>query len=143
MRVQEIMTSNPACCTPNTSLQEVAQMMVDCDCGAIPVVDSTESNRPVGIITDRDIVTRVVAKGGDCSKTVETAMTSDVVTVKEDADLREAEDLMKRRQLRRMLVVDDSGSCCGILAQADIARHGSEEEAGELLEEISEPSQVW
>ena len=143
MRVQEIMTSNPACCTPNTSLQEVAQMMVDCDCGAIPVVDSSESKRPVGIVTDRDIVTRVVAKGGDCSKTVEVAMTPDLVTVKEDADLNEAEDLMKRHQLRRILVVDDSGACCGILAQADIARHGNDEETGELLEEISEPSQAW
>ena len=119
-------------------------MMVDCDCGAIPVVDSSESKRPVGIITDRDIVTRVIAKGEDCSnRTVEAAMTSNVITVKEDSELREAEDLMKRHQLRRMLVVDDSGSCCGILAQADIARHGSEEETGELLEEISEPTQAW
>jgi CBS domain-containing protein len=63
MNVGEIMTKDPACCTPDTGLQEVAQMMVDCDCGCIPVVDSEGSKMPVGMITDRDITCRVVAKG--------------------------------------------------------------------------------
>ena len=144
MRVQEIMTSDPACCTPTTSLQEVAQMMVECDCGAIPVVENEQSKRPVGIITDRDIVTRLVAKGEDClNRQVNAAMSSTTVSVRQNADLSEAEDLMKRHQIRRLLVVDDSERCVGIIAQADIARHASEEETGELLEEISEPAHAW
>ena len=63
MNVAEIMTKDPACCTPDTSPQEVAQMMVECDCGCVPVVDSKDSKMPVGMITDRDITVRVVAKG--------------------------------------------------------------------------------
>jgi CBS domain-containing protein len=129
---------------PTTSLQEVAQMMVECDCGAIPVVESEQSKRPVGIITDRDIVTRIIARGEDCqSRQVSAAMTSTTISVRQDADLSEAEDLMKRHQIRRLLVVDDSEGCVGIIAQADIARHASDEETGELLEEISEPAQAW
>ena len=63
MNVEDIMTRNPVCCTPDSGLRDVAQMMVDCDCGEIPVVESFESLIPVGVITDRDIVCRVVAKG--------------------------------------------------------------------------------
>ena len=75
MQVKEIMTPNPATCSPETSLQDVARMMVDCDCGAIPVVKSNDSNAPVGIITDRDIVIRCVAAGHQPTCTVKSHMT--------------------------------------------------------------------
>ena len=58
MQVRELMTTNPACCTPDTPIQEVARMMMRCDCGEIPVVDNRQSMRPIGVITDRDIVLR-------------------------------------------------------------------------------------
>lgn len=141
MNVQEIMTREPQCCTPDTKIREVAKMMVDCDCGAIPVVGSMDSMEPVGIITDRDIVTRVVAKGEDYQQLgASAAMTETTVTVQEGAELSEAEQLMKERQIRRILAVDDDGRCVGILAQADIARHRSERETGDVVEEISEPA---
>src|SRR5688500_19096728 len=62
MQVREIMTSDPACCTPDTNLQDVACMMIECDCGAIPVVDDLDSGRVIGMITDRDITCRTVAQ---------------------------------------------------------------------------------
>lgn len=141
MTVQEIMTREPDCCLRSTALQDVARLMSDCDCGAIPVVEDMQSKRPIGIVTDRDIVTRVVAKGEDCTqRQAEAAMTPSTVTVREDANLREAESAMKEKQIRRILVVDEDGRCVGILAQADIARHRSDSETGDVVEEISEPA---
>lgn len=141
MKVQEIMTARPATCMPDTSLQEVAQMMVECDCGAIPVVESGSSKRPAGIITDRDIVTRILAKGQNpLQQRAADAMTRSTVTLGPGASVDEAAQLMKAHQVRRLLVVDDAGDCVGIVAQADLARHASEAQTGDVVEEISEPS---
>lgn len=141
MTVQEIMTRDPQCCTPETKIQRVARMMVECDCGAIPVVENTDSKKPVGVVTDRDIVVRLIAEGKDYTQLgASEAMTSSTVTVQEDADLSEAERLMKDRQIRRIIVVDSNGRCAGILAQADVARHRSDSETGDVVEEISEPA---
>lgn len=141
MTVQEIMTKNPECCTPDMRLREVGRMMSDCDCGAIPVVDDMDTKHAVGIITDRDIVVRVVAKGEDCREArVEQAMSRSLVTARADQDLQEAEMAMKEHQVRRILVVDDADRCIGILAQADIARHRSDAETGDIVEMISEPA---
>src|SRR4051794_37628583 len=85
MKVSEVMTESPSCCTPETGLQEVAQMMVDCDCGCIPVVDGEDSKMPVGMITDRDITCRVVAQGKNpLDLSARDAMTSSVVSVTPD-----------------------------------------------------------
>jgi len=138
MKVHSVMTSNPACCTPSTPLREVARMMQQNDCGEIPVVESIDSGRPLGVVTDRDIVIRTLANGrnpmelaaGDC-------MSSPAVTVTEDASLSDAVDLMESRQLRRVLVVDDEGCISGIVAQADIALHGRDKVTGETVERIS------
>ena len=65
MQVREIMTREPACCSPDTKVQEVAKMMLEHDCGVIPVVESSGSKRPIGVVTDRDIAARVVAEGRD------------------------------------------------------------------------------
>lgn len=141
MTVQEIMTSEPQCCTPETGLREVGKMMSDCDCGAIPVVENMNSMRAVGVITDRDIVVRVIATGQDCQQArVEQAMTSSIVTARPDQDILEAEGTMKEHQVRRLVVADEDGRCVGILAQADIARHRSEMETGDVVEMISEPA---
>src|SRR5687768_11839838 len=82
MLVKDVMTPDPACCISETALQEVAQLMVDHDCGEIPVVDSKETNRPIGVITDRDIVCRAVAQGlNPLDLTVADCMTTPCVTV--------------------------------------------------------------
>lgn len=142
MKVREIMTPNPATCKPTTNIQEVAKLMVDCDCGAIPVIETNGSSKPVGIITDRDIVARIIARGQNpLLMRVVDAMTRKVVSVSPDTDLEEAIQVMKDNQVRRLVVKGDDGCCAGILAQADLARHVSEALTGDVVEEISTPSQ--
>ena len=138
MNVSEIMTKNPACCTPDTGLQEVAKMMVDDDCGCIPVVDSEDSKVPVGMITDRDITVRVVAKGQNpLDLTAQDAMTSTVVSVTPGTSVEECANLMEESQIRRVAVVDENGSCCGIVAQADIANNAGDRVTAEVVQEVS------
>lgn len=141
MQVKEIMTPNPACCTPDTNLRAVAQKMVDNDCGCIPVVEDEESMKPVGVVTDRDIVSRTVAAGrnpleltaGDC-------MSSPVVTVTPETNVDDCCNTMEENQIRRVTVVDGRGGCCGMVAQADIARHGSGHQTAEVVQDISRPT---
>jgi CBS domain-containing protein len=138
MKVSEVMTKDPACCTPETPLRDVAQLMVECDCGEIPVVDSKRTMRPVGVVTDRDIVVRCVAKGKNpLEAEAEDCMSSPVVTVTPDMDLEDAADLMEEHQLRRVPVIDEAGALCGIVAQADIARHASPRQVAEVVREVS------
>lgn len=141
MNVSEVMTESPICCTPETGLQEVAQMMVDCDCGCIPVVDRDDSKMPVGMITDRDITCRVVAQGRNpLDLTVRDAMTSTVVSVTPDTPLQECLDLMEESQVRRIAVVDDDGKICGIVAQADVARNADGQKTAQVVQEVSKAS---
>lgn len=137
MRVQEVMTANPACCTPDATLQEVARLMAEHDCGEIPVI---QNRKPVGVVTDRDIAIRVVAKGRNpLQMTARDCMSSPVVTVKPTTDLDECCHTMEEKQIRRVPVVDDSG-ICGIVSQADIATHASARETAEVVKEISQPN---
>lgn len=132
------MTRDPACCTPDTPIAAVARMMLDRDCGAIPVVGDPAARRPIGMVTDRDIVTRTLALGRDpMAMTAQDCMTSPVVTVTEDTRLDECVELLELSQLRRVIVVDDVGACAGIVAQADVARCASKREVGDLVREVS------
>ena len=141
MKVKEVMTANPACCISETSLQEVAQMMIDNDCGEIPVVKTRETNLPIGVITDRDIVCRIVARGlNTLDLTVADGMSSPCVTVTPDMSLEECSRIMEENQIRRVPVVDAGGSCCGIVALADIALHAKKSVAAEVVKEVSEPT---
>jgi CBS domain-containing protein len=138
MYVKDIMTENPACCTKDTGLQEAARMMKDNDCGCIPVVTDTDTKKPVGVITDRDIALRAVAEGKNpLDLTVADAMTSNVETVKPNTSIEDCCNLMEDRQIRRVVVVDDSGACCGIIAQADIAIHAEDGKTAEVVQEVS------
>jgi len=137
MLVKEIMTENPACCSADTGLQEVAKMMVDHDCGCVPVVNEV-SNTPVGIVTDRDICCRAVAEGKNPQDlTARDVMTKNVVTVSPDTTVEECCNLMEDNQIRRVAVVDGSGACCGIVAQADIAVNASGQKTAEVVQEVS------
>ena len=138
MQVKDIMTSNPACCTPGTSLEEVAKMMVDHDCGCIPVVDGNDTKMPVGMITDRDITCRVVAQGKNpLELTARDAMTSTVLSVTPETSLEDCLNLMEDGQVRRIAVVDENGAVCGILAQADIAENAGDRATAEVVQEVS------
>lgn len=138
MNVREVMTADPVCCTADTPLTEVAKMMVECDCGAIPVVDSQNSKKPVGMITDRDITIRTVAEGRNpLDLTASDAMTVNVMTVTPDTSIEECCNLMEDQQIRRVVVVDENGSCCGMIAQADIAINADSRKTAEVVQEVS------
>lgn len=139
MKVNQVMTAKPACCTPETRLQEVAHLMVAHDCGEIPVCDA--GGRPLGVVTDRDIVVRTVAQGlNPLDKTARETMTTPCITVNEDADLDECTEKMEQHQVRRMLVVDGSGCVCGIVAQADVALNARKKDTAELVKDVSKPA---
>ena len=138
MLVNEIMTENPACCTADTSLQEVAKMMASNDCGCIPVVEDTAHNKPIGMITDRDITIRTLGEGKNpMDLTAGDVMTKNVVTVTSDTSVEDCCNLMEDNQIRRIAVVDENGSCCGMVAQADIAINANDNKTAEMVQEVS------
>jgi hypothetical protein len=115
-------------------------MMKQQDIGPILVISDHNEARLSGILTDRDIAIEVVAEGRDPYSTrVDSIMSTDPVTCSENDDVMEAVKRMADYQVRRIPVVDDSGRLVGIISQADIARHTSEEQTGEMVEEISQP----
>jgi CBS domain-containing protein len=141
MKVSEIMTPNPACCTADTNLQEVAKMMLDNDCGAIPVCEDGNHKRPIGVITDRDITIRAVAKGDNpLNLTAKSIMTKNVVTVTPETNVEDCLNMMEEHQVRRIPIVDENGECVGMIAQADVAINTSDRKTAEVVEKISKAS---
>ena len=139
MKVRDVMSSDVAWCTRETPLREVAKMMVDCDCGEIPVVDA--ANRPIGVVTDRDITCRAVARGHNpLEMTAADCMSSPALVVTMLASLDECCQTMEENQIRRVPVVDEASRCVGIVSQADIARHGSKRVTAAVVQRVSEPS---
>lgn len=139
MQTKEIMTTTPACCGPDTPLPDVARMMVEHDCGEIPVVD--ERKQPVGVVTDRDITCRTVAEGKNpLELTAKDCMSSPVVTVTPETSVDDCCKTMEDNQVRRVPVVDDSGACCGMVSQADVAQRGSKDETAQVVREVSRRS---
>ena len=133
-QIREVMTGQPKSCSRDASVREVARLMAQEDVGPIPVVDG---DRLVGIVTDRDIVLRVIAEGRDPeSTTVGEIASSDIVTVSPDDELDRALQLLAQHQVRRLPVVENE-RLVGIVAQADIARLGKDEKTGQIVEEIS------
>ena len=134
-QIRDLMTANPTTCEPSTTIVDVAKVMASEDVGPVPIV---EGERLVGIVTDRDIVVRVVAEGKDpTTATVGEIASSDLVTVQPDSDLTEAERLMSQSQVRRLPVVEGN-RLVGIVAQADVARAAEEERTGEVVQQISQ-----
>jgi CBS domain-containing protein len=133
---RDFMTSDPACCRPHTMLDQVAKMMVQYNCGEIPILDITD--RPIGVVTDRDIVCRVVAeRKNPMAHPAETCMSEVVVTVQADAPIREVVSTMEQHRVRRVPVVDASGCCIGIISQADVASLARAGQVGKLVREMS------
>jgi CBS domain-containing protein len=137
----EVMTREPACCEPGDSIVRAAQLMKSEDVGAVPVVESNAGRQLVGIVTDRDIVVKVLAESGRIDgASVRDAMTQNPVTVREEDDVNRALSVMADRKVRRIPVVDGNGTLRGIIAQADIAtRLHRDKTTGDLVEAISEP----
>lgn len=145
MRAADIMTADPTAVTPHSTLADAARWMAELDVGIMPVVDAPETNRLLGVVTDRDLAVRGLARGRDGGAPVADCMTADVCAVHPTASIREVFDLMKRERVRRVPVTDAGGRLVGIIAQADLAVHYAgldverEREVEEVIERISEP----
>ena len=136
MNVNEAMTAQVVTAKPTDTIQSVAQIMRDVDTGAVPVFDD---GKVVGLITDRDIVLRVVSEGGDLKGPVSAVMSGDVQSCREDDTMADAAGQMASHQLRRLVVLNDAGRLVGILSLGDIATDFGAKKVGHTLEEISAP----
>ena len=133
-QVRDVMTQNPTSCNPSASVVDAAKVMASEDVGSVPVV---KDGRLVGVVTDRDIVVRVLAEGRDpTSTTVGEVASSNLETVSPDDDLNTALRKMASSKVRRLPVVDGD-ELVGIVAQADVARQGNDSKTGQVVEEIS------
>jgi CBS domain-containing protein len=139
LKITDVMTPIPECCTADDSVIEVARIMETRDVGVVPIVESQDTRRVIGVLTDRDIVLRVVAQGRDPNEviSVRDIMTNEVVSCSPDADVLHVEELMKAHQIRRVLVIDDDGSVVGIVSMADVARHSNETQLGDTEKAIT------
>lgn len=139
---RDLMTENPAVCTPETTARDAARLMEENDCGSLPVVETRDTMKLTGIVTDRDLALRILGRGQNPDTRISEAMTRNVAAVRRDDNLDEVERLMGEQQVRRIPVVDENGRILGIIAQADLAREqgavGSKD-FGRVLEKISEP----
>jgi CBS domain-containing protein len=134
---RDVMTPDPARCTVSTTVDEIAKLMVANNCGEIPIVDAAD--HVIGVVTDRDIVCRVVAQGKNpIGHTAEECMSHSIVTVDPETPLDEVVATMERHQIRRVPVIVDGGCCAGIISQADVARTEPEHEVAELVREVSQ-----
>lgn len=139
MKCEDVMTKDPTCCLPEESVEEAAKKMTRNDVGSLPVIESEESKKIVGILTDRDLAKKVVGEGFDPqSVQVKEVMTKNVITCFKDDDLQRAMDAMADYQLRRIPVLDNGNRIVGIIAQADIAtRLDQPEKTAYVVKDIS------
>ena len=138
MTVSTVMTENPACCTPNTSLTDVAKLMVENDCGEIPVVEDMQTRKLAGVITDRDIATRVVAQGKNSAEArASDCMSTPAVSVTADTSLDDCCEVMETNKIRRVPVVDQKGGVIGIVSLADVVRSANAQTTASVVKEVS------
>jgi CBS domain-containing protein len=145
MKARDIMTAEPACVTRDDTAQQVAQLMADNDCGCVPVIDRRDNDRVIGVVTDRDLAIRGLARGRGPTTPVRDLMTPDAACCSPDDDVKEVQRAMADRQVRRIIVADADGCACGIISQADLAREAergrdvSDRDVARVVERISEP----
>ncbi|NBB73073.1 MAG: CBS domain-containing protein [Bacteroidetes bacterium] len=139
-QVSDIMTEVPATCSVDDDVGTAAKALAEHDCGALPVVEDTSPRRPRGMITDRDIVMRTVAEDINPLKMkVADVMTNGALIVNDDDPVETCLNVMKDNQVRRIVVVDGTGACCGIVSQADLARHLNPAPVGDMVKQVSQP----
>ena len=141
-KCNEVMTKNPVCCLPDDMVAKAAQLMQSENIGSIPVIENEQTQKLVGIVTDRDLALKVIAKEEDAKSTkVEAVMTRKVVTCRAEDDLQKAMDAMSENQLRRIPIVDNDNKILGIISQADVAtRVNQPDKTAAMVKGISEPN---
>ena len=135
MKVSDAMTRQVSTAAPADTVRKVAQVMAHVETGAVPIV---ENGKVVGLVTDRDIVLRVVAEGRSFDSPISEAMSEgEVQSVREDDVLADATAKMASHQIRRLVVLNDAGNLAGILSLGDVAKDYGAKQVGKTLEEIS------
>ena len=134
MKVSDVMTREVQTIRPEQTAQEAASFMLSADAGSIPVA---EGDRLIGMITDRDIAVRGVAKGHGPDTPVRDLMTDDLIVVRSDDDIEQAAEKMSGAQVRRLPVIDDQERLCGIVSLGDLSREADQDCAGQALEGVS------
>ena len=139
MRVKNVMTKNPSCCVPSDPAPRAAIIMRDEDTGIVPVIDNEQSQRIVGVVTDRDLCMNVVAESREpAAVAVEQCMTTVVVTCAPGDGVEKASELMKENQIRRVIVVDDQRRLQGVVSMADLVGRADLKNA--TLKKVSAPN---
>lgn len=136
MKIREVMTRDVATVRPDQPVQEAASFMLRADAGSIPV---TDGDRLIGMITDRDIAVRGVAKGYGPETPVRDLMTNDIVCARIDDDVEDVATRMSEAQVRRLPIVDEQERLCGIVSLGDLSRETDDDTASEALEGVSQP----
>jgi CBS domain-containing protein len=154
MKVEQLMVKNPACCYPTSNLDDAARIMWEHDCGFVPVVESEQSAKVVGVITDRDACMAAYTRGASLKDLrVADAMAKAVRTCKAGDSIAAAERSMAEARVRRLPVVDEAGALLGVLSLADIACVAAKErkrakpeiqesEVGDVLASVCQPRQI-
>lgn len=142
-KARDIMTVAPMCASKDTPLGDIAQRMLDARCGCIPIYRDEQSRVLVGVVTDRDIVCRALAKGQNpLELTAGAVMTSPAITVGPDATVGQCSETMERHRIRRLPVVDESSHCIGIVSIADVVDALTQAMTAELIKELSTPTRA-
>jgi CBS domain-containing protein len=136
MKVSEVMTREVHTVRPDQPVKQAASFMLQADAGSIPV---TEGDRLIGMITDRDIAVRGVAKGYGPDTPVSELMSNDIVCARDSDDVEEVASKMSQAQVRRLPVIDDQERLCGIVSLGDLSRETDNESASQALEGVSQP----
>ena len=143
MNVREVMTSDPVCCVPGDTAQSVAKIMCEHNVGSIPVVTDQQSRKLTGIITDRDLCCSIITQGLDPKNTsIQQYMRQNPVACRDGENLDSCEQAMQKHQIRRIPVIDETGRCIGIVAQADLALKDNPEKVSRTVAEISRPQPI-
>ena len=136
MKVSEVMTRDVQTVRPDQPVQQAASFMLNADAGSIPV---TDGDRLIGMITDRDIAVRGVAKGYGPDTPVRELMTNEIICAGEDDDVEDVASRMSEAQVRRLPVIDRDERLCGIVSLGDLSRSADEDCASEALEGVTQP----
>ena len=140
MKISDIMSSQVACCTADTPIRNIAQMMAENHCGEIPVCD--DARKPIGVVTDRDLVCRVIALGKNSDEmTAADCMSEPVITATRDMSIEECARLMEQYLIRRLPIIDERNACVGIVAQADLATKAPTHMTAEVVGKVSQPTE--
>jgi CBS domain-containing protein len=141
-RVADVMSPDLACCFSDASLVDVARLMVTHDCGEIPVVEP-DTGKPLGVVTDRDIVCRTIAEARNpLELRARDCMSSPAITVTPDMGVDECCHVLEKHMIRRVPVVDDGGRCCGMVSQADLATKAAKSLTAEMVRQVSQPGHI-